>query len=123
MFAWRYIGSSSSKNWIAPITSPSTSITREPASATNSSISPGGRWLHQRRTSGSVRIGARRPASSAVVGRSVTRGPERITAPTVPGDSGGVAGRLRGPDPGAPEHEHDGEQDQQEAESRDQEHD
>src|SRR5918996_125385 len=78
--ACRYIGSSSSSNWIAPTTSPSTSITRVFSSTTNSSISPGSSSPHDRTTSGSLRIGSRRTVSSCVPDRSVTRGPESFTA-------------------------------------------
>src|SRR5687768_1656021 len=81
MLALRCIGSSSSPYCVAPITSPSTSITNVFSSATNASISPSSRIPHRRTISGSSRIAVRRATSPPRVAfRRTTRRPRRITA-------------------------------------------
>src|SRR5688572_5176627 len=98
--ARRYIESVSSSYWIAPMISPSASITNVFSSCRNSSSSPSSRTPQRRSTSGSCLIEATRARSSRVEFRSVTRRPLSRTTlrPDVlvqPEDVVGVVGPLQ----------------------------
>jgi hypothetical protein len=81
--ACRYMGSSSSAYWIAPTTSPSTSMTKAQGASMNSDlISFGSKSPHHCETSGSLLIRVSASMSPAPPGRRSTRSPRR-TGPSL----------------------------------------